>query len=275
MNNKHQTIYLQVGNTKFAYRSFGNNSSIPLIFLQRFTGTMDDWDPLVTDDLAKDHQVILFNNTGVSSSSGITPDTVEDMAEDAIAFIESLSFSKVNLLGFSLGGFIAQQIAFKKPGLINKIILAGTGPRGSEGLDKMPETVGIAGQKEPIERMLYMFFNESENSKKAGIEFLNRTMKRTIERDPEVTLDTVMAQLNAIVGWGAIKNPEYPDQQNIIHPVLIVNGNNDRIVPTNNSYTLYKNLPNARLSLYPDSAHGALFQYPELFINEVSNFLKK
>jgi len=277
MTNLHlsaETRYVQGGEIKFAYRSFGNRSQVPVIFLQHFTGTMDNWDPLVTNGIALHQQVILFNNVGVSSSSGVTPDSVEAMAEDALAFIDSLMLKKVDLLGFSLGGFIAQVIAVRRPDLVRRIVLAGTGPQGSEGLGNLPVTVALASQKELVDRMLFMFFSESENSRQSGRAFLQRIYERKVNRDPEMTEQSIASQQKAIVDWGHVKDAGYPNLKKIVHPVLIVNGGFDRIVPTKNSYILYEQLSNAYLHLYPDAAHGALFQYPELFVNQVVNFLK-
>ncbi|TDE10791.1 alpha/beta fold hydrolase [Dyadobacter psychrotolerans] len=278
MSNLHlsaETRHVQGGEIKFAYRSFGYRSQVPVIFLQHFTGTMDNWDPLVTNGIALHQQVILFNNAGVGSSSGITPDSVDTMAEDALAFIDSLMLQKIDLLGFSLGGFIAQVIAVKRPDLVRRIVLVGTGPRGSEGLGNLPVTVALASQKEPVERMLFMFFSESENSLRSGRNFLARIFQRVVNRDPEMTEQSIASQQKAIVDWGIARHAGYPDLKNIVHPVLIVNGGYDRIVPIKNSYILFEQLSNAFLHLYPDAAHGALFQYPELFVNQVVNFLKQ
>jgi pimeloyl-ACP methyl ester carboxylesterase len=236
---------------------------------------MDNWDPMVTDGIAKDHNVILFNNAGISSSSGKTPNNVDSMSEDALAFFEALSFKQVDLLGFSLGGFIAQRIAVKRPTLVRKLILAGTGTEGSGGLEKLPETLSIAVQKKPGDGLLYMFFKDTGSSIKSGREFLNRIMQRTTGRDTDTTPEAIGEQLKAIVSWGASVNKSYSDLKAIKHPVLVVNGSDDIVVPTYNSYTLFEHLNNARLSLYPDSGHGALFQYSKLFINEVNYFLKE
>ncbi|HKC37338.1 MAG TPA: alpha/beta hydrolase [Chitinophagaceae bacterium] len=278
MKNFHQTAetkYVEAKGIKFAYRSFGNKASVPLIFLQHFTGTMDNWDPMVTDGIAEEHHVILFNNAGISSSSGKTPGNVDAMAEDALAFIDALSLKQVDLLGFSLGGFIAQLIVVKKPNLVRKLILVGTGPEGSSGLDKLPGTLSIAVQKKPGDGLLYMFFKDTESSIKRGREFLNRIMQRTIGRDPDTTNEAIGEQMKAIVSWGEPVNRSYADLKAITHPVLVVNGSNDIVVPTKNSYTIFEQLANARLSLYPDSGHGALFQYAGLFINEVNYFLRE
>jgi len=277
-NNSHvtaETQKIEANGVHFAYRSWGTETDVPTLFFQHFTGTMDNWDPAITDGIAKTRQVILFNNAGVSSSDGKTPDTAFEMADDALSFIDALGLKKLDLLGFSLGGFVAQLVAIKRPELVRKLILVGTGGQGSVGLDNLPITFSTAMEKDPLERMLYMFYTGSEFSKNRGIASVKRLQERTVGRDTDTSMDTIKAQLKAIVGWGAVQNPEYSDLTKVTQPALIINGKDDIIIPTINSYTLYRLLPNARLSLYPDSAHGALFQYPDLFVDEVTDFLKE
>ncbi len=277
MKTTHQTAetkFVEAKGIKFAYRSFGKDSGIPVIFFQHITGTMDNWDPMVTDGMAEEHNVVLFDNAGISSTSGNTPDNVDAMADDAIAFIEALSFDKVDVLGFSLGGFVAQRVAFKKPSLIRKMILVGTGPQGSGGLDILPQTLATSQKKPAGEGIVWMFFTDSEKSVKKGHEYWNRLTLRTIGRDPGTTVDAIRNQMKAIVDWGKDVNKSYPDLKAMNFPVLIVNGSNDKVIPTYNSYTLFEQLSDGWLSLYPDSGHGSLFQYPQLFVEEVIGFLK-
>jgi len=277
MNNSHQTAetkFVEAERIKFAYRRFGTDSRIPVIFLQHIGGTMDGWDPAVTDGIAKEHQVILFDNRGVSSTNGKAPDNVDAMADDAIAFIEALSLDIVDILGFSLGGFVAQRVAFKKPSLIRKMILVGTGPQGSAGLDGLPETFSVSHKKGASEGLIWLFFTDSEESQKRGHEFWSRLNQRTLARDPDISAETFERQMKAIVDWGAAVDKSYHDLKAMNFPVLIVNGSSDKVIPTKNSYILFEQLNDGWLSLYPDSGHGSFSQYPKLFVEEVTGFLK-
>jgi len=277
MNATHQTAetkFIEAKGIKFAYRCFGADSKIPIVFLQHITGTMDNWDPMVTDGIAEKHQVVIFDNRGISSTSGKAPDNVDEMADDAIVFIEALGFEKVDILGFSLGGFVAQRLARKKPSLIRRMILAGTGPQGSVGLDKLPETLSTSKKKVAGEGIVWMFFTDSEKSKKKGNEFWTRITQRKEGRDIATTGEAIGKQMKAIVDWGKDVDKSYPDLKAMNFPVLIVNGSSDKVIPTVNSYTLFENLSDGWLSLYPDSGHGALFQYHKLFVGEVLDFLK-
>lgn len=218
--------------------------------------------------------VVLFDNAGVARSSGATPDTVRAMADHALAFIAALGLTRVDLLGFSLGGFIAQVMAAQRPDLVRRLILAGTGPEGGEGIQNLGTVVAQARQASPAEPRLYLFFEQSESSQEAGRAFVERAARRTSDRDPDSSEQTVGAQLTAIVRWGASPGPERVTRlRAITQPVLVVNGKRDIMVPTINSYTLFQQLPDARLLLYPDSGHGALFQYADEFVREGLQFL--
>lgn len=274
----HETVptqYIDVKGTKFAYRSFGKQGGIPIIFLQHFTGTMDNWDPAVTNGLAKNHHVILFNNKGVSTSSGKTPDSVSEMAKDAVDFIKALGYSKVDLLGFSLGGFIAQDIAANNPTLVRKIVLAGTGPIGSEGITKL-ESVITEGYKDGPENVLInLFFTKSEESINAGKAFMKRLQLRTSDRDIPSSNETIGAQAKAIITLGYQKDDGHQQLLAIKQPVLIVNGTSDLIVPSINSYVLSQHITDSQLIIWSNSGHGGLFQYHEDFVSEVEVFLAK
>lgn len=268
------TRYVTVGSTRFAYRRFGTSHGHPLIFLQHFTGTMDFWDPTVIDGFARDRPVVLFDNAGVGSSSGPTPTTVRAMAHDAVAFIGALELTQVDLLGFSLGGFVAQAVAADHPDLVRRVILAGTGPEGGEGIDQLGAVLARGQARSPAEPRLYLFFDESDVSQRAGRAFIERQAQRVTDRDPNSTGRAVAAQFAAIVSWGRTpaSQSEAPLRM-VTQPALVVNGKTDVMVPTLNSYTLFQQLPNARLVLYPDSGHGALFQYADAFVKEGLQFL--
>jgi pimeloyl-ACP methyl ester carboxylesterase len=274
----HQTAptqFVEANGIRFAYRRFGNAAGIPLVLNQHFTGTMDHWDPAVTDGLAKEREVILFNNAGVSSSSGEVPTTVERMGANAIAFIKALGLTKVDVLGFSIGGFVAQEITLRAPELVRRLVLVGTGPRSGEGMATLtPKAQEIFGATydEPDHLWLRVHFTRSEKSQAAGREFLKRFRLRAENRDPEVNEKVAPAQLEAISKWGApLKSFDY--LKAIKQPALVVNGSNDVIIYTANSFILQQNLPNAQLILYPDSNHGSQYQYPALFVADVTRFL--
>lgn len=269
------TKFIEVDGASYAYRLFGKKSGIPIVLLQHFTGTMDNWDPAITDGLAEYFPVVLFDNKGIGASSGETPSTIEAMAKDAISFIKALGFKKVNLLGFSMGGFISQQIVFDEPTLINKLLLVGTGPRGGEGIGEITKPLIASASMSKDEQKLYMFYETTSASQALGKEALERINKRIEHRDPDASQPAIQAQLQSIMQWAESDSTALHQLKNIHQPVLVINGSNDIVVPTINSYLLFQHLPNAKLSLYPDSGHGSLFQYPELFLTEVIAFLKE
>jgi pimeloyl-ACP methyl ester carboxylesterase len=275
----HQTAptqFVEASGIRFAYRRFGNAAGVPLVFNQHFTGTMDHWDPAVTDGLAREREVILFNNAGVSSSSGQVPTSIEGMATNAIAFIGALGLAKVDVLGFSIGGFVAQEIAGQAPGLVRKLVLVGTGPRGGEGMASLtPEAQQIFGAsyQEPDHLWLAVHFTRSEASQAAGRGFLKRFRLRKENRDPEVNEQVAPAQLEALGKWGIQFDGAYDYLKSIDQPTLVMNGGDDVIIYSVNSFILQQHLPNAQLILYPDANHGSQYQYPELFVRHVSMFL--
>src|SRR3984893_15674224 len=275
----HQTAptrFVEANGVRFAYRRFGNVAGVPLVFNQHFTGTMDHWDPAVTDGFAKDREVILFNNAGVSSSSGEVPTSVEETARNAIAFIKALGLQRVDVLGFSLGGLVAQEITLQAPDLDRRLVLVGTGPRSGESMATgTPEGAKIFGgsYKEPDHLWLSVFFTPSPASQAAGREFLKRFRLRTKDRDPEVNDKVAPAQRAAIVKWGAPRERPYDYLKAIQEPPPAQNGSTDLIIYTVNSFILQQNLPSAQLIIYPDSAHGSHHQYPERFVRHVSMFL--
>jgi pimeloyl-ACP methyl ester carboxylesterase len=258
-----------------AYRELGEQGGVPVIFLHHLTAVLDDWDPKVLDGIAGSHHVVIFNNRGVGGSGGQTPVSVADMAEDAIAFIEALGFAQVDLFGFSLGGFIAQVIAQTRPELVRKIVLAGTGPAGGAGIGNVGAVLQDAFQRAGAERKHpkhFLFFSSSRQGQKAADAFLERLGTRQADRDTAVSDQTVQAQLAAIAEWGQAPSSSERLEQ-IQHPVLIANGDADVMVPTANSIALFVALPDAKLSIFPDSGHGGIFQYADSFVDQTLGFL--
>jgi pimeloyl-ACP methyl ester carboxylesterase len=262
-----------VGGTRFVYRELGIGTGVPVIFVNHLGANLDNWDPRVVDGIAAKQRVITFDNRGVGASQGKTPDSVEAMAQDAVAFIRALGFDQVDLLGFSLGGFVSQVIAQREPALVHKIILAGTGPAGGEGIVDVTKLTyldafkAVATFKDPKE---LLFFTRTANGKSEAKAFVKRLKERTADRDKSIAVGAFRTQLKAIHAWG-LEKPW--DLARIQHPVLVANGETDRMVPTSNSYDLARRLPNATLRIYPDAGHGGIFQYHERFVGEALEFL--
>lgn len=263
-----QTI--EANGIKFSYRSFGKKTGTPIVFLQHFTGTMDYWDPSVVDGLAKSHQVIVFNNTGMGHTTGKVADSIEQMTKDAESFINTLGYKQVDLLGFSMGGFIAQELAAANPDKIRKVVLVGTSNKG--GGDHLLKVLGEAFSQSNSDPRQYLFFTQTAQSQAAGKEFIARSSVRK-DRDPEISKEDMNSHAKALITWANTPDSEFTLLKSIKQPVLVVQGSNDTMLDTANSITLYQHLPNAQLVLYPDSAHGSLFQYPSDFVSKVSNFL--
>lgn len=272
------TQFVQTSKEKYAYRRFGKKSGSPLLFLQHFTGTLDNWDPFVTDPLAVDHDVILFENAGVGRSTGKVPTTVAAMAEHVFAFLDALGIETTcDVLGFSLGGMISQQMALDRPRVFRKMILAGTAPRGGEEIMHLQKPVLAKHIGNPTlkgyEVLQKIFFAQSESSQAAGAAFIARLTQRTTDREPAAGPEVASAQMAAFQDWEKIDGERFARLKRISLPTLVVNGVFDEMIPVRNSYWLSENLPNAVLLTYPNSGHGSIFQFHESFTHQVSEFL--
>jgi pimeloyl-ACP methyl ester carboxylesterase len=267
------THTITAGGVQFAYRELGASTGVPVVFLTHLAAVLDNWDPRVVDGIAAEHRVITFDNRGVGASSGSTPTTIEEMASDAVAFIRALGFDQVDLFGFSMGGMIAQVIAQQQPQLVRRMIIAGTGPAGGEGIDKVTRITyldtarGLLTRQDPKQ---FLFFTRTPNGRRAGKQFLAQLEERTNDRDQAISVRSLRAQLKAIHRWG---QQQPADLAAINQPVLVINGESDRMVPTENTVDLGRRLPNSRLVIYPDAGHGGVFQFHEDSVKRALEFL--
>jgi pimeloyl-ACP methyl ester carboxylesterase len=269
------TRTVSAGGVDFAYRELGPTTGVPVVFVTHLAAVLDNWDPRVIDGIATKHRVIMFDNRGVGATTGSTPNTIQAMAKDAVTFVRALGLKKVDLLGFSMGGMIAQVIAQSEPQLVRKMIIAGTGPAGGEGIKDVTklshlDTVrGLLTLQDPKQ---FLFFTRTPHGRRAGKEFLARLKERTDNRDKAISLKSYGAQLTAIHRWGL----EQPADLSVIrHPVLVANGESDRMVPTNNSVDLARRLPDSELVIYPDAGHGGIFQFHGQFVEKALEFLRR
>src|SRR5438046_932061 len=263
----------RAGGVDYADRELGPKAGVPVIFLVHLAGTLDNWDPRVVDGIAAKHRVIAFDNRGVGASTGKTPDSIQAMAKDAVTFIRALGFDQVDLHGFSMGGMIAQVIAEDEPALVRKLVLTGTGPAGGKGMKEVVwvaqlDTLrGLLSRQDPKQ---FLFFTRTANGRRAGKEFLARLAERTKDRDKAISVGSFRAQLKAIHRWGQQKPA---DLAGIHQPVLVMNGESDKMVPSKNTVDLDRRLPDSQLVLYPDAGHGGVFQFHEDFVRRALEFL--
>lgn len=270
------TQSISAGGVAFTYREMGkHHGGTPVVFLTHLAAVLDNWDPRVIDGIAARHHVITFNNRGIGASSGSPANSVEQMADDAITFIKAMGFEKVDLLGFSLGGMVAQEVVLKEPQLVRKMVLAGTGPAGGEGISTVAGVTFydmLRGFFTGQDAKQFLFFTRTPSGIEAGKAFLARLQERTENRDKEISVSAFLAQLEALRAWGQ-KAPA--DLSVIRQPVLVVNGDDDRMVPTVNTRDLAKRLPNSQLIIYPDAGHGGAFQFHAEFVNSTLGFLTR
>ena len=271
------TQILRGRNGTYAYRRFGSGPGRPLLFLQHFTGTLDNWDCAVTDPLASGREVILFDSAGVGRSTGKVPTTVAGMASHALDFLDALGLDNCDVLGFSLGGMVAQQIAQERPSIFRRMILVGTAPRGGEDIMHLEKPSLAKHLGDPTLKgyavLQKIFFTPTSSSQTAGRAFIDRLAQRHEDLDTASGPEVAAAQIAAFREWEHSTGTRFADLRAIDHPTLVVNGTHDEMIPVSNSYRLSENLPNAMLLAYPDSGHGSLFQFHESFTRHAAAFL--
>lgn len=270
------TRTITAGGVEFVYRELEtDNPGIPVVFLVHLAAVLDNWDPRVVDGFAAKHRVITFDNRGVGASSGKPAASIEEMARDAITFIKAMKLRQVDLFGFSMGGMIAQEIVLMEPALVRKMIITGTGPAGGEGISKVARVTyldmirGLLTRQDPKQ---FLFFTRTPAGIRAGKEFLQRLKERSENRDRKARVAVLQAQLKALRRWGA---KESVDLSEVRQPVLVANGDSDRMVPSKNTHELARRLPHSELVIYPESGHGAVFQFHADFVQRALEFLSR
>jgi pimeloyl-ACP methyl ester carboxylesterase len=271
------TQFIETRLETYAYRRFGDGAAPPLLFLQHFTGTLDNWDPAVADALAQGREVILFESAGLGRSTGEVPTTIAGMTEHLLAFVDALGIEQMDLLGFSLGGMVAQQAALERPSLVRRMLLVGTAPEGGEDimhlekpeLSRILQDPNLSG----YQVLVKLFFTPSESSQAAGQAFVSRLAARTEDREPISGPAVAQAQIAAFRAWERVDGERFAKLRRIAQPCLVVNGVRDIMIPVRNSYFLSEHLPHATLVTYPDAGHGSLFQFHESFVREATLFL--
>jgi pimeloyl-ACP methyl ester carboxylesterase len=272
--NNAETLFIEAAGVDFAYRRFGSPAAVPLVLLQHFRGNLDNWDPALTGALAAEREVILVDYPGVGSSTGEPSSTIASTARQMIAFITALGLDEIDLLGFSIGGFVAQEIALLRPTLVRQLVLAATGPKGAPGMHGWRDDIAAAarGESKP-ENLLYIMFAHTEASQGKGMEFLGRFMERQEGRDAPTSDAARDAQYDAIVEWGIPDHAALQRLTGIKSPTLVIQGDGDLMIPTKLSHLMAGLIPDAQIRIYPDAAHGFLFQYPTEVAAEVNAFL--
>lgn len=267
------TSHIDAANgTSYAYRRFGRTGATPVLFLNHFRGNLDNWDPAFVDDIAQEREVVLVDTSGTGLSTGVTPETAQGLARDALAFVDALGLAQIDLVGFSTGGFAAQEVVLLRPKLVRRLVLAGTGPRGGRDMHVWSEEVWAHAMKDVqgAEDILFLFFSPSDSSQAAGNEFVKRIFTREVDRDVTPSLAARDAVRAVISEWSVPDLAQLARLAGITVPTLVANGDDDIMIPTPNTYLLAGHLPSAELVIYPDANHGFLFQYPHEFAERVN-----
>jgi len=272
------TLFLDVkAGGRYAYRRFGSGSGLPLLLLQHFTGTLDNWDPALTDALAGGRELILFDNAGVGRSAGAVPTTVAGMAQHVVTFLDGVGVNRCDVLGFSLGGMIAQQMVLDSPTIFRRVILVGTAPRGGEDIMHLDKPRLATHLQDPSNKgysvLQKIFFTLTPSGQAAGASFVERLAERKEDLDGKAGPEVANAQMASFREWERVTGERFAELRTVQHPTLVVNGVHDEMIPIANSYRLVENLPNAVLLAYPDAGHGSLFQYHESFARQAAAFL--
>ncbi|MBO1334357.1 alpha/beta fold hydrolase [Streptomyces sp. VRA16 Mangrove soil] len=272
-----QTAYTASG-LRYAYRRCGTSGSEPpLLLLSHLRGTLDSWDPALINALATERDVIAFDHAGVGLSSGTTPRTIRDTAVDALAFMAAVGVREVDVLGFSMGGYTAQELALRRPAAVRRMILAATAPRGGPGIHGWSDNILARSEADDprLEDYLYTFFNHTESSQRSGLEFLGRYIEREHDRDLPASREAREAQYEAMVEWGTPDHEALNRLRAIKQPTLVALGDQDLVTPPSASYLLASLLPDVKVRTYPDSGHGFMFQHYEAFAREALAFLSE
>jgi pimeloyl-ACP methyl ester carboxylesterase len=269
------TEFVQADGIRYAYRRFGRPSTVPLVLLQHFRGNLDNWDPAFTDALAAEQEIILVDPPGVGASSGAPKHTVAETARSILAFLDALGLREIDLLGFSLGGFVAQDLALLRPWAIRRLVLVGTGPKGAPGMHGWRDDIQENSRHDEGsgEDLLYLFFAHTETSQAMGAEFLGRFLQRAEDRDPTPTLAVREAQYDAVLEWGIPDHAALQRLTGIACPTLILQGDDDQMIPTRLSHLMAGLIPDASIRIYPDAAHASIFQYPAEAAEDINRFL--
>jgi pimeloyl-ACP methyl ester carboxylesterase len=266
---------VEAGGTTFAYRELGPKGGVPVVFFVHLAATLDNWDPRIIDPIAQRRHVIAFDNRGVGASSGNVPGSIEEMAEDAVAFIKALGFDQVDIFSFSLGGMVAQALVVRHPELVRRLILTGTGPAGGKDMDKVAGVTYYDMLRATLTRQdpkVFLFFNRNDTGKRAARAFVERLKERTEDRDAPIKVKAFRTQLKAIKRWS---RSAPADLSKITQPTLIANGDNDRMVPSVLSEDLHRRIAGSELIIYPDSGHGGIFQFHDTFAPVALEFLER
>ena len=269
------TRSIAVRGVSYAYRELGPKGGVPVVFFLHLAGNLDNWDPLIIDPIAKERHVITFDNRGLGATTGAVPDSIEAMADDAASFIRSLGLDKVDIFAFSLGGMVAKALIGRRPELVRKLILAGTGPRGGKGMDKVAWVTYFDMLRAALVRAdpkEFLFFNRNATGNQAAKAFIMRLHERTAERDRPIRIQAFRSQLKAIKNWGRATPA---DLSTITHPTLIANGDHDRMVPSILSMDLHRRIAGSKLVMYADSGHGSIFQFHAQFAPVAVEFLSR
>ena len=266
---------IDAAGTTFAYRELGPKGGVPVVFFVHLAATLDNWDPRIIDPIAQRRHVIAFDNRGVGASSGDVPGSIEEMAEDAAAFIKALGFDQVDIFSFSLGGMVAQALVVRHPELVRRLILTGTGPAGGKDMDKVAGVTYYDMLRAALTRQdpkVFLFFNRNDTGKRAAHAFVERLKERTENRDAPIKVKAFRTQLKAIKRWS---RSAPADLSKITQPTLIANGDNDRMVPSVLSEDLHRRIAGSELIIYPDSGHGGIFQFHDQFAPRALEFLER